>query len=51
MQVVHAKSQNGHLETMETNKDQIDESNQALGKEIQGLGMGELKEGLLALGQ
>jgi hypothetical protein len=36
---------------METNKDQTDESNQAWGKEIQSLGMGELKEGLQALGQ
>jgi hypothetical protein len=36
---------------METNKDQTDESNPAWGKEIQSLGMGELKEGLLALGQ
>ena len=45
--MVQEANQDGHLETMETDKDQTDESCQAGGEEIQSLGVGKYKKGLL----
>ena len=39
---------NGHLETMETDKDQIYQSDKTWCKEIEGVGMVKYKEKLLA---
>ena len=46
--MVQETHQDGHLETMETYKNQTGESTKTWSEEIQGLGVGKHKERLLA---